>query len=196
MPGVRSQMRSAVARAAAGSSPRIPARPAANSATAARSDQSGIERENSRSIVAALWSGRSLSTRPGATGRVPARVSAENASGWSSAATWATMRPRSVSGRARGRAHREPGVRAPRSGRLQPRFLEKKWGGAPSGRPVSRPARAWPRRRRDYAGPVRWRRAPGPTRMNPRRSGSRRRRADRDRRPAGSAPGLAHRIAC
>ena len=30
------------------------------SATAARSDQSGIERENSRSIVAASWSGRSL----------------------------------------------------------------------------------------------------------------------------------------
>ena len=62
VPGVRSQMRSAVARAAAGSSPRISAPPAAYSATAARSDQSGIERENSRSIVAASWSGRSPST--------------------------------------------------------------------------------------------------------------------------------------
>ena len=38
-----------------------------------------MERENSRSIVAASWSGRSSSTGPGATGRVPARVSAENA---------------------------------------------------------------------------------------------------------------------
>ena len=41
----------------------------------------GIGRKNSRSIVVASWSGRSSSGRPGATGRVPARVSAENASG-------------------------------------------------------------------------------------------------------------------
>src|SRR5215208_4465025 len=103
-PGVRSQMRSAVARAAAGSSPRISAPPAANSATAARSDQSGIERENSRSIAPASWSGRSSSTGPGATGRVAARVSAENASGWSSAATWATIPPTPMPARCAGRS--------------------------------------------------------------------------------------------
>ena len=51
-------------------------------------------------------------------------------------------------------------------------------------RAVSRPAQAWPLRSRDYAGPVRWRRAPGQTRTNPRRSGSGRRRADRGRRPS------------
>src|SRR4051812_9328078 len=46
VPGVRSQMRSAVARAASGSLPRISAPAAANSATAAGSAQSGREREN------------------------------------------------------------------------------------------------------------------------------------------------------
>src|ERR687891_1577937 len=101
-------MRSAVERAAVGSLPRISAPAAANSATAARSDQSGIERENSRFIVAASWSGRSSSTGPGATGRVPARVSAENASGWSSAATWAgESRAERVGPGEHGRAARE-----------------------------------------------------------------------------------------
>jgi len=76
-----------------GSLPRIAAPAAANSATAARSDQSGTCRGNSRPISAASWSGRSSSGGPGATGRVPARVSAENASGCSSAATWATIPP-------------------------------------------------------------------------------------------------------
>jgi hypothetical protein len=69
-------------------------------------------------------------------------------------------------------------------------------GGPGARRPVSRPARALPRRCRDYAGPVRRRPGLGPTRMSPRRSASRCRRADRDRRPVGSARGRAHRIAC
>ena len=43
--------------------------------------------------TAASWSARSSSTGPGATGRVLTRVSAENASGRSSAATWATIPP-------------------------------------------------------------------------------------------------------
>ena len=79
VPGVRSHVRAAAVRAAAGSFPRISAPSAAYSITASRSDQSGIERGNSRSIVAASWSGRSSSTGPGAMGRVPARVRAEAA---------------------------------------------------------------------------------------------------------------------
>ena len=52
VPGVRSQMRAAIARAATGSSPRISARAAAYPATAWRSVQSGIGCANSRLIVA------------------------------------------------------------------------------------------------------------------------------------------------
>jgi len=77
VPGVRSQMHAAVARAAAGSSPRISARAAADSATASRSVQSGTGRVNGCFIVALSWPGRSASDLPGATARVPARVSAE-----------------------------------------------------------------------------------------------------------------------
>ncbi len=44
VPGVRCQMRAAIARAVLGSSPRISARAAAKSATASRSVQSGIGR--------------------------------------------------------------------------------------------------------------------------------------------------------
>src|SRR5215468_1295128 len=102
VPGVRSQMRAAIARAATGSSPKISARAAANSATASRSVQSGIGRVNRRSIVALSWSGRSASGLPGATARVPARVSAENAPGWSSAATWATIPPTPIPARCAG----------------------------------------------------------------------------------------------
>ena len=54
--------------------------------------------------AAASWSGRSSSTGPGATDRVPARVSAENASGWSSAATWATIPPTPMPARCAGRS--------------------------------------------------------------------------------------------
>jgi hypothetical protein len=54
-PCVRSQIRSAVERAAAGSLPRMDAPPATNSATASRWDQSGIGRENSSSIVPVSW---------------------------------------------------------------------------------------------------------------------------------------------
>lgn len=79
--------------AATGSSPRIFAPTGANSPTASRSVQSGIGRANSRLIVARSWSGRSPSGGPGATARVPTRVSAENAPGWSSTATWATIPP-------------------------------------------------------------------------------------------------------
>jgi hypothetical protein len=82
-----------------GSSPRISAPAAANSATASRSVQSGIARVNRRFIVALSWSGRSASGLPGATARVPARVSAENAPGWSSAATWATIPPTPIPAR-------------------------------------------------------------------------------------------------
>lgn len=64
---------------------------AANSATASRSVQSGMERAKSRRIVAWSWSGKSSSVGPGASGRVPARVSAEKEPGWSSTATWATI---------------------------------------------------------------------------------------------------------
>src|SRR6266511_320418 len=102
VPGVRSQMRAAIARAATGSSPRISAPAAANSATASRSVQSGIGRVNRRFIVALSWSGRSASGFPGATARVPARVSAENAPGWSSAATWATIPPTPIPARCAG----------------------------------------------------------------------------------------------
>ena len=76
----------AATRAAAGSSPRMVAPSVANRPTAARSDQVGIVRESSRSIVgASCW--KVFIDRPGATGRVPARVRAENAVGLSSAAT-------------------------------------------------------------------------------------------------------------
>src|SRR5215204_2434674 len=108
VPGVRSQMRSAVARAAPGSLPRISAPAAANSATAARSAQSGMERENSRFIVAASWSGRSASIRPAATDRVPTSVSAENAVGCSSAATWATIPLTPMPARCAGRSSSSP----------------------------------------------------------------------------------------
>jgi hypothetical protein len=108
VPGVRSHMRPAAARAAAGSSPggrracggvlrhRVAVGPVGHGA------------QNSRSIVAASWPGRSSLTGPGATGRVPARVSAENASGWSSAATWATIPPAPMPARCAGR-HRARG---------------------------------------------------------------------------------------
>jgi hypothetical protein len=104
--------------------------PAANSATAARSDQSGIERENSLSIVAASGSGRSSSTGPGATGRVPASVSAENASGWSSAATWATTPPTPMPARCAGRSsspRASAAASAARSRSVYPEPWDRRW---------------------------------------------------------------------
>ncbi|MBB6421938.1 hypothetical protein HDC93_007572 [Streptomyces sp. AK010] len=98
LPGA-STSRSSGPVAAPGSSPRISAPAAANSATASRSAQSGMGRANSRLIVAWSWSGRSSSGGPGATGRVPTRVSAENALGWSRTATWATIPPTPIPAR-------------------------------------------------------------------------------------------------
>ena len=78
-------------------------RAAAKFATASRSVQSGIGNVNRRFIVALSWSGRSASGLPGATGRVPARVSAENTWGWSIVATWATIPPTPIPARSRAR---------------------------------------------------------------------------------------------
>ena len=68
------------ARGQRGRAPRTSAPAAANSATASRSDQSGIgTARTAGASPPASWSGRSSSGRPGATARVPTRVSADHA---------------------------------------------------------------------------------------------------------------------
>ena len=81
VPGVRSQLRAAIVRAATGVITADLRGSAANSATASQSDHSGIGSANRRLILAWSWSGRASSGGPGATGRVLAKVSAEKARG-------------------------------------------------------------------------------------------------------------------
>ena len=102
VPGVRSQMRSAVARAAAGRRRGSPRRGGVLRHGSAVGPVGRRAREQP-SIVAASWSGRSSSSGPGATSRVPRGERRERVR-WSSAATWATIPPTPMPARCAGRS--------------------------------------------------------------------------------------------
>ncbi len=182
-PGMPSHLRSAVARATVGSSPRISA-PRRRLRHAARSDQSGIGRQNSRSITAGSF--RQVVVDPARSDRSGSdQGERRERLGGSSAATWATVPPTPIPTEAPV-CHRGP-VRALRRQLRGRAGCSRSLGVDRGRRPESRQAhRGWPRWPGPQLGPAAGRPPAIGQRATDRRAPRARRLASRRSRSAAS----------